>query len=156
MALGFIIALILIGVVLIFIEMLLVPGTHLFAILGGIAIVAGVILIYNAYGSYWGNISAFVALLAFIVAIVAGFKVIESNKMAMKAEINSKVNMLEKYLYSIGDRGVATSELRPHGKAIFGDNKIDVYSTGEYIKRDTDVEIVKISNDKIFVQPVKK
>jgi len=38
---------------------------------------------------------------------------------------------------------------------MFSENKIDVYSTGDYIERGTPVEIIKITNDKIFVQPLK-
>jgi len=73
----------------------------------------------------------------------------------MKGEITSRVNELQKGLYNIGDKGITASELRPNGKAMFSENKIDVYSTGDYIERGTPVEIIKITNDKIFVQPLK-
>jgi membrane-bound ClpP family serine protease len=89
------------------------------------------------------------------IAVVAGFKVIQSNKLAMKAEITGKVNELEKHLYNVGDKGIAVSELRPNGKGMFSDVRVDVYSNGEYIQRDTEIEIIKIANDKIFVKPTK-
>ena len=73
----------------------------------------------------------------------------------MKAEITGKVNELEQHLYKIGDKGTTVSELRPNGKAIFNGERIDVYSTGEYIARNTEVEIIKITHDKIFIKPVK-
>ena len=72
----------------------------------------------------------------------------------MKAEITGKVNEIEKNLYNIGDKGIAVSELRPNGKGMFNGNKIDIYSNGEYIQRDTAVEIIKITNDKIFVKTI--
>lgn len=126
----------------------------MFGIVGGVALVIGVALIYSTYGTYYGNISGAVTSVACLVAIAAGFKVIQSNKLAMKAEITGKVNELEKNLYTVGDKGVAVTELRPNGKGMFNETKVDIYSNGEYIQRDTAVEIVKITNDKIFVKPI--
>ena len=126
----------------------------MFGIVGGVALVIGVALIYSTYGTYYGNIAGAVTGVACLVAIAAGFKVIQSNKLAMKAEITGKVNELEKNLYTVGDKGVAVSELRPNGKGMFNETKVDIYSNGEYIQRDTAVEIIKITNDKIFVKPI--
>jgi membrane-bound ClpP family serine protease len=155
MTLGVIIAIILIGLVLIFLEIFLIPGTTLFGLVGGVALVIGVVLIYGTYGSYYGNIATASTIVLLGVAVVAGFKVIQSNRLAMKAEIKSKVNELEKHLFNTGDKGIAVTELRPNGKAIFNDNKTDVYTFGEYIKRDTEIEIIKIDHNKIFVKPFK-
>lgn len=150
-----ILAIILAGLLLIFLEIFFIPGTTLFGILGGAALIAGVLMVYSYYGNKWGNIAALASGIAVVVAIGAGFRVIQTNKLAMKAEITGKVNELEPQLYSIGDRGVAVTELRPNGKGLFGENRIDIYSTGEYIQRGSELEIVKITNDKIFVKPFK-
>lgn len=150
-----ILAIILVGLVLVFLEIFLIPGTTLFGIVGGIALVVGVILIYTNCGNHWGNIATAATVVAVFVAVIAGFKVIQSNKLAMKAEIKGRVNELEKNLYSIGDKGTAVSELRPNGKGMFNGNKIDIYSNGEYIQRESEIEIIKITNDKIFVKPIK-
>ena len=155
MTAGLIIAIITLGLILIFIEVLVVPGTHLLGILGGIALMTGVILIYSHYGAGAGNIAAGLTTVGLAFAVFMAFRVIQSNRMAMKGEITSKVNELQKGLYNIGDKGITASELRPNGKAIFNENRIDVYSTGDYIERGTPVEIIKITNDKIFVQPLK-
>lgn len=146
---------ILVGLVLVFLEIFLIPGTTLFGVVGGIALLIGIILVYTTYGSKWGNITAGGTFVAILIAIVAGFKVIQSNKLAMKAEITGKVNELEKGLYTIGERGIAVSDLRPNGKGMFSGNKVDIYTNGDYVDRDTEVEIIKITNDKIFVKPLK-
>ncbi|HWB62486.1 MAG TPA: NfeD family protein [Chitinophagales bacterium] len=155
MTLAIVLAIIIVGLLLIFLEMFVVPGTALFGIAGGIAVVAGVIMMYNYFGSTWGNITALLTTLAVGVVIIAGFRVIQSNRIAMKAEINSKVNELEQHLYNLGEKGITATELRPNGKAQFGNNKTEVFSTGEYIQRGTEVEIIKITNNRIFVKPTK-
>lgn len=155
MALGFIIAIILVGLLLIFLEIFFIPGTTMFGILGGVAMLIGIVLMYSYYGSTYGNITLGASSVAVVVAIVLGFRVIESNKLAMKAEITGKVNEVDAMALTVGDKGVAVTELRPNGKANFSGTKTEVYSSGEYVARDTEIEITKITRDKIFIQPLK-
>ncbi len=155
MTLGFVLAIIFIGLLLIFLEIFFIPGTTLFGILGGIALLIGVIMVYSYYGTKWGNIAVTSSFIAVLIAIVAGFKVIQSNKLAMPAVITGRVNELEKDIYKVGDKGMAATEFRPNGKGTFNGNRIEVFSSGEYIQRDSEIEIIKITNDKIFVKQSK-
>ncbi len=156
MTLGIVIAIILIGLLLIFLEIFLIPGTTLFGVVGGIALFIGVVMVYSYYGSKWGNITLLASSLSVAISVVLGFKVIQSNKLAMKAEIDGRVNELENAEeLQIGARGITVTELRPIGKAVFAHKKLEVSSTGDYIHRETEVEIIQISGNKIIVQPIK-
>jgi membrane-bound ClpP family serine protease len=156
MTLGIVIAIILIGLLLIFLEIFLIPGTTLFGVVGGIALLIGVVMVYSYYGSKWGNITLLASSLSVVISVVLGFKVIQSNKLAMKAEIDGRVNELENAEeLQIGARGITVTELRPIGKAVFAHKKLEVSSTGDYIHRETEVEIIQISGNKIIVQPNK-
>jgi membrane-bound ClpP family serine protease len=156
MTLGIVIAIILIGLLLIFLEIFLIPGTTLFGVVGGIALLIGVVMVYSYYGSKWGNITLLASSLSVAISVVLGFKVIQSNKLAMKAEIDGRVNELENAEeLQIGARGITVTELRPIGKAVFAHKKLEVSSTGDYIHRETEVEIIQISGNKIIVQPIK-
>ncbi len=155
MAFGFIVAVIILGLLLIFLEIFFIPGTTLFGVAGGVALIAGIIMMYADYGSRYGNITLGISFVAVIISIALGFRVIESNKLSMKAEITGKVNELESNAFHVGDTGTTMTELRPNGKAMINGQKSDVYSNGEYIQRETIVEIIKITRDKIFVKPLK-
>lgn len=148
-----IIAILLLGLLLIFFEIFLIPGTTLFGVAGGLALFIGIVLVYVYYGNRWGNVSLLASVVMVVVAVVAGFKVIESNKLAMRAEITGKVNELDSSNYKIGDRGMTFTELRPNGKALINESKVEVYSLGDYVPRDSEIEITKITHDKIFVKP---
>lgn len=152
MALGVIITILLVGLLLIFLEIFFIPGTTLFGVLGGVAVVLGVVLMYAYYGRNYGNVSLAFSAVAVVLSVIAGFKLIDSNKLAMKAEIKGKVNELESHLFNLGDTGVTVTDLRPNGKAMINTTKVDVYSSGDFINRDTPIEISKITNDKIFVK----
>ncbi len=54
----------------------------------------------------------------------------------------------------IADRGVATSTLRPAGKAVFNDNYVDVVSEGAYIEDGTAVEVVRVAGNRVVVRSV--
>jgi membrane-bound serine protease (ClpP class) len=53
----------------------------------------------------------------------------------------------------VGDRGKVTSRLRPAGKARFGGAMVDVVATGEFLDAGTTVEIVEIHGNRVVVKP---
>ncbi len=55
----------------------------------------------------------------------------------------------------IGQQGVALSNLRPGGKAKFGEDIIDVITQGEMISKDQPVRIISYSGTDAVVEPVK-
>ncbi len=155
MTLGFIIAILLVGFLLIFLEIFFIPGTTLFGIAGGVAVFIGVLMMYAYYGTTVGHITLVTCLVAIGISIGLGFKVIQSNKLAMKGEISGKVNDEDVSFVNPGDTGTTLTELRPNGKANIAGKKVEVYSTGDYIARNSPVEVSKVTGNKIFVQPLK-
>jgi membrane-bound serine protease (ClpP class) len=54
----------------------------------------------------------------------------------------------------VGDQGVAESPLRPAGKALFGEEYLDVVTDGSYVDRGRPVRIVDISGNRVLVREV--
>ena len=55
---------------------------------------------------------------------------------------------------STGKRGIAMTDLRPVGKAKFGEKTIEVASETGYIRKTTKVEVIEIRDNTILVRPV--
>jgi membrane-bound serine protease (ClpP class) len=53
---------------------------------------------------------------------------------------------------TLGDRGVSQSDLRPSGKAVFGEQLVDVLTEGDYVERGTEVHVVRIEGNVITVR----
>jgi len=53
----------------------------------------------------------------------------------------------------IGKTGKALTPLRPVGAAIIDGKRIDVVTEGELIERDTQIEVIRVEGNKIFVKP---
>lgn len=52
----------------------------------------------------------------------------------------------------LGQQGTCQSDLRPSGKAIFGDLLVDVLSEGDYVERGTQVRVVRIEGNIVTVR----
>jgi membrane-bound ClpP family serine protease len=141
------------GIVLIFLEIFVIPGTTIFGIGGVLLSAAAIFFSYKSLGLNAGNITVVLGFTFFMILFYFGRKLMEKNKMSLQEELTSKVNMLEADV-KVGDIGSCFSDLKPNGKAIFNDEKIEVFSTGEYITASTQIQIVQIENSKIIVKPL--
>ena len=54
----------------------------------------------------------------------------------------------------IGKRGKVLNDLRPSGFALIDNKKVDVVTTGEFIVKDSEVEVIATEGQKIIVRSV--
>ena len=144
--------------------LLLFAGTamilfELFLFPSGIAAIAGIGLwawgIYEAFvnlGTNWG----WTALLGTTVVngIMAwwGFNNVYKTRFAIKNKIDSRVNEFNDYGLKIGDEGRTITDLRPEGKAMFGQEMMSVWTLeGGFISAGKTIKVAKIAENKIFV-----
>ncbi len=141
-----------IGILLMFIESFLLPGTGIVGILGGILSGGGVLLCYDAFGNYYGNISLIITLVIIFISLYLGFRRISKLKWSVNESVDSQVNVLDSTGLSIGQKGTSITALRPYGKARFNQKRYEVFSQGPYLPKNTPIVIIKISSQKIIVK----
>ncbi|MDZ4846146.1 MAG: hypothetical protein SH857_11420 [Chitinophagales bacterium] len=141
---------ILLGLLIIMVEIFFLPGTTLFGVVGGIILVGSIYLAFSEHGAKTGSIILGITTVACCILLYAGFKTYSSGKMALK-DVMGKTEP-DSLLVNVGDEGFTTSYLRPNGKASIKDNKVEVYSLGEYIESNKAIIVVKIAENKIFVK----
>ena len=73
-------------------------------------------------------------------------------RVALKTEINSRVNIIDENKLKPGDTGKSISRLVPGGKAVFNNEFYEVRSLGNFIDPGVDIIIDKIEDHKIFVK----
>ncbi|MEL7006458.1 MAG: NfeD family protein, partial [Bacteroidota bacterium] len=150
-----VVGLIIIGILLVVAEVIIVPGTTLVGILGLLAIGLGIYLSFEYFepSTSWWILGG--SLLAFGVTVFYGFKSKTWERFSLSGAIESKVNEGLTTSLKAGDVGVAISALRPVGKAEFENKEYEVKSFGEYIEDGTEIVIVKIEINNIFVEASK-
>lgn len=148
-----ILSLLFLGLMLMVVEVVFIPGTTFVGLLGIIFSIAGVVVSYNAYGNDIGFYAligtASVNLLAFIVALRAEVW----TRFALKTSITAKVNQHIPRIVNIGDIGRAVSTLRPMGKANINDHEFEVKSLSGYVKNGSTLRVVEVNTQQIIVEP---
>jgi membrane-bound ClpP family serine protease len=149
-----IITLLLIGLALVIIELVFIPGTTVVGLLGLIFSITGVIISYKHFGSDVGFYILIGMLVTTLLALFYSFRSDSWSKFSLKTSNKSKVNEGMAASLMIGDEGRAVSTLRPIGKADFKNQQFEVKTTGDYIEHGTRVRITQIELNQITVEPI--
>jgi len=152
--LGVVIGLLLLGILLLLLEILFVPGTTIVGVGGIILLAIGIYLSYAYLGTVAGHISLASCVVVVILSLAVLLKGNTWKRMALDSSIDSRslVNMSTQV--TVGDRGVTVSRLNPMGKALFGEKMLEVTADGEFVDEAKDIEVVKVEQNKIKVKIV--
>ncbi|MFT7153898.1 MAG: membrane-bound ClpP family serine protease [Alteromonas macleodii] len=151
---GVVIALLLLGILLLLLEILFVPGTTIVGVGGIILLAIGIYLAYDFIGPTAGHLSLASSVVVTFLALIVLLKGETWKQMALDTKIEGKsVEQLEKLLV-IGERGKTISRLNPAGKALFKDKILEVSTTGEFVDEDVNIEVVKLDQNRIKVRTV--
>jgi membrane-bound ClpP family serine protease len=148
-----ILSLLLIGLALIVIELVFIPGTTVVGLLGFIFAGAGVMIGYQHFGSDTGLYILIGTLVATLAALFYSFRSGAWSRFSNKSSNDGKVNEGITGGLSIGDEGVTLSTLRPIGKAEFNSKTFEVKTQGQYVETGQHVRIIQIRLNDIVVEP---
>ena len=154
MSLTAIIFLIILGIILFYVEFLIVPGFTITGIAGAISIVVGVYFGYKEYGTPAGH---YILGITAIIAILSVFIMLRSgtwSKMALKAKIEGKSSSSLDSEINIGDSGETITRLNPYGKVVIKDKFYEAKSVDTYIDPKTKIEVKKIDGSHLIVKPL--
>ena len=153
----FLVALLLIfGVGLIIAEIFLIPGIGFAGIFGFLSLAASVALAYVYISSLAGHITLCASVVVAAICIYLIFKGKTLDKMALKTDINARVDLVSGVDVKVGDVVTTSSRLAPMGKVRIGSTELEAKSTGEFIDPETPVSIEKIEGNIVLVKPVKE
>ncbi len=147
-----IVILLLVGFVLLLLEMLVIPGITVAAILGFVAIALAVWGAFASYGSTAGFITLASGLLGSVVLLIVALKAKTWNRFSLKSSIDSKVNVIGETDVRPGDSGKTVSRLAPAGKAMINGEYYEVHTIGEFIDPGSEIIVTKVEFNKITVK----
>lgn len=150
---GFIIVLILVGLVLIFAEILLIPGVGIAGLTGLLSMAGSCFYAFHELGTTSGIVITAVNAVLIVGLTVWVLRAKTWKKFTLNTNIDSKAFSLEGAKIGIGDRGRAITRLAPMGTARFGEETYEVKALEGMIDSGTDVEIVLIEDNRIYVEP---
>ena len=159
------ILLFIVGVILLIVEVFVIPGFGVFGIAGIILMVAGL---------FMGLVSDFplveTNLLSMAIIQLAGSFILSGIAMYFLSKVLPKTKIWNNLILSkgikaksgytsnkefnhlVGLKGEALTDLRPSGTAILEGKRYDVITQGDYIVKDSKVEVMEIEGSKIVVK----
>lgn len=149
---GFIITLILVGLVLIFAEILLIPGVGIAGILGLLSMGGSCFYAFYEFGNTAGAIVTAINAVLIVALTVWVLRAKTWKRMSLETNIDSKA--VEGATLSVGEKGKTLTRLAPMGSARFGNYVVEVKALEGMLDPDTPVEVVLIEDNKIYVKPI--
>ena len=149
-----ILLLIIMGLALLIVELIFIPGTTIIGLLGVIFIIVGVYFGFETYDKTTGMYILGGTLVLTTLTLYFGFKSKAWEQFSLKTAMQGKFNEGITDQLNIEDEGVATSALKPVGKAEFEGKQYEVTSIGGYLDTGIKVKLIKIDRNKIIVEPI--
>lgn len=149
-----ILLLIVLGIILLLIEVVVLPGITIAGIGSFLLLAFSVFLAFTSYGSLVGYLTlAFVLIVAPIIVYFL-FKGRAGKSMVLNTVISGVANEIDPAKVKVGDIGVTVSRLAPMGKIKVNDEIVEVKSTGAFINPGEKVKIIHIEKSLITVEPL--
>ena len=147
---------ILVGLILIFAEVLIIPGVGVAGILGLLAMAGSCFYAFHEMGMTAGYIVTGVNALLLLLLVIYILRAKTWKKMALETNIDAKAVSDESSIVSVGDVGKTITRLSPMGSVRFGDMAVEVKAVEGMVDPGCDVEVVMIEDNKIFVSPLRE
>ncbi len=154
MGILFIIALVISALLLLLVELFVIPGSSLAAILSAICLTWAV-----AYAFI--NISALAGIITLIIALILGSCVLITfmrsktlDKVALTEEVSSTVDRSVAAQVQVGDKGYAVTRLALIGNAEINGHVVEVRSADGFLNEKTPVVVTCVTDNEIIVQKI--
>lgn len=151
-----VVILILIGLVLIYLELIFVPGTTVLGLVGLVLTGIGVYMTFERHGNVAGGWVLGASFLVITVAVFYSFRSGAWKRFSLQTKSKGHFNENFNEGLQIEMRGHTISDLKPIGKAEINTKTYEVRSRGEHIAAGQAVKIAKIIENKIIVELIKK
>lgn len=151
---GFIITLILVGLVLMFAEILLIPGVGVAGVLGLLSLGGSCFYAFHEFGNTVGAVVTAVNAFLLLILTIWVLRAKTWKKMALETSIDSKAVSSESAVLSVGDKGKTLTRLAPIGSARFGNFVVEVKALEGMLDPNVEVTVVLIEDNKIYVKPL--
>lgn len=151
-----IVSLVLLGILLMAIELLLIPGVGVAGILSIASFIAACWYAFVFCGETAGVITTAVVILIVVSFTVIILRAKTWKRFALNTEISQKTNE-DALKLSVGQQGKTLTRLAPMGTAVFGTLETEVKSEdNSMLDSGTEVIITRIEDNKVIVKQLNK
>ena len=151
--------LIALGILLIFVEILILPGFGAAGVPGIILFCVGIGLIWADSGMTTALIYASVALIFVIPIAIIGLSLIRESPLGKTFILNTAQKSEEGFHAApkeltelVGKSGKAVSPLRPAGVGLINGQRVDIVTQGEFVEPEAEIEVIQVEGSRVIVR----
>ena len=150
---GLVISLIIIGLLLVFAEILIIPGVGVAGILGIASMAGSCVYAFMEMSQSAGIVVTAVNAVLLVLITIWVLRAKTWQRLALQTNIDSKAIVPEADVVP-GSVGVTVTRLAPMGTARFGDLRLEVTAREGMIDPGVEVEVVEVDGIKVYVAAV--
>ncbi len=147
-----IITLIAVGLLIVLLEILVIPGGGVAGVVGFGLMVTGVYLAFDRQGVTAGLLVLGATVVVNIASLVLALRSKTWDRAMLKKQIDGKVNLIDVQNIKAGDVGKTISRCAPTGKAFINNDFVEVNAGTEFIDENQAIEVVRIEGNRILVK----
>lgn len=149
-----ILLLVILGIILLLLEIVVIPGITIAGI-GGVLLLGGSIyMAFNAYGLWGGIITIAFILVVAPILIVKVLKGKAGKKIALQAEITGTVDKIDTEEIHPGDEGITVGRLAPTGKVRINSQTMEGKAITGFIDQQVAIRVVEVLKTQVIVEPI--
>ena len=155
----FLIFLISLGILLVFIELLILPGFGAAGIPGCLLILIGLGVVWSQYGLQTALTSAGVTLVLVIPLAIIALSLLRGTPVIQRFILNTTENKEDGFQAPpselanlVGKSGRTLTPLRPAGAALINGHRVDIVTQGEFVAPETDIEVILVEGSRVVVR----
>ena len=148
--------LVIFATVMLTVEVVFIPGFGITGFTGVLAMIGSIFYAFVEISSAAGWITLLVGGMISIALFLWALYGNSIDKIALKKNIKSTVRTVDMSLFAVGDRGVTKTRLALIGEAVIKGQVVEVKSEGGFINENEEVEVIRVSDDSLFVVKVEQ
>ena len=148
---GLVITLIILGLLLLFAEILIIPGVGVAGILGLMSLAGSCVYAFLEISTTAGVVVTAVLSVLLVALTIYVLRAKTWKRISLNTNIESKA--VADIAVSVGDEGKTLTRLVPMGQALLGGESVEVKALEGMINPDIEVVVVMIDDNKIYVKP---
>lgn len=151
--------LIALGILLVFVEILLLPGFGAAGIPGVIIFCVGIGMIWTRAGITTALIYTSVALIFVIPISVIGLSLLRESSVGKSFILSASEKTEDGFQAApqeltalVGKSGKTVTPLRPAGVALINGQRVDIVTQGEFVAPETEIEVILVEGSRVVVR----
>ena len=156
---GFLIFLIGIGILLVFIELLILPGFGAAGVPGCLLILIGIGVTWREFGFQMALTYTGATLIGVIPLAIIGLSVMRATPAGNTFILRKTQNKAEGFHAPpsgletlVGKSGKTLTPLRPAGAALISGHRVDIVTEGEFVPAETEIEVILVEGSRVVVR----